>query len=179
MSSVRQRSAPKSPSEVLKVRSPLTRRAVPSIFGQADFGGAVVVDIGAGYGAKGMYAAKRGARHVVLLDVDEEALREPDDTVDKVVGDAHFLPFKDGAADVAIFWNVLQFLHDEERALGEVARVARRYVVFSVYNAASGRRYTWEEFLERARGLGSLVRWRRLGNVQFQAVVRREDRRTS
>ncbi|MEM0183356.1 MAG: class I SAM-dependent methyltransferase, partial [Thermoproteus sp.] len=81
----------------------------------------------------------------------------------------------DRSADVVIFWNVLQFLHDEERALAEVARTARRLILFSVYNAVSGRRYTWGEFLERAVRLGSLVRWRRLGNVQFQAVIRRED----
>ncbi|MEM0183723.1 MAG: class I SAM-dependent methyltransferase [Thermoproteus sp.] len=156
---------------VVKVRSPFTRQKVPAIFDQADFLGAVVADVGAGYGAKGEYAVRRGARYAVLIDVDETALRERDGLgLDRVVADAHMLPLRDRSADVVIFWNVLQFLHDEERALAEVARTARRLILFSVYNAASGRRYTWSEFLERARKLGTPIHWRR-GYAQHQAVV--------
>lgn len=166
---------------VRRVRSPSAKYAIPPLLDYVDFRDALVIDIGSGFGTKGAYSIRRGARFVLLLDIDESILRERGSgaLVDRVVGDAQFLPFRDGAADVAIFWNVLPFLYDEDKALEEVARVARRYVVFSVYNASSGRRYTWGEFLERAGRLGSLVRWRRLGNVQFQAVVRREDRRAS
>ncbi|MEM4764301.1 MAG: methyltransferase domain-containing protein [Pyrobaculum sp.] len=141
---------------VVKARSPFTRARVPALFGQVDFQGALVVDVGAGYGAKAEYAVRRGARCAVLIDVDVDVLRgRGGPHFDSVAADAHMLPLRGCSADVVVFWNVLQFLQDEDKALGEVARVSRRYVLLSVYKTARGRWYTWGQFLSWQTDWGS------------------------
>ncbi|ACB40042.1 class I SAM-dependent methyltransferase [Pyrobaculum neutrophilum] len=161
----------------VSVRSRAARYAIPPILSYADFKNAVVADVGSGFGTKGAASLRWGARHVVLLDVDEAVLRERGSglLVDRVVADAHMLPLRDRAADVVIFWNVLNFLSDPDRAVEEVGRVARREVVFSVYNAASGRQISYGEFLEVLSRWGVPKAVRRLGNSQMQAVVRRHE----
>ncbi len=165
----------KARPRVRLVRSYAAKYAIPPILDLVDFRDAVVADIGCGYGTKGAYGIRRGAKSVVLLDIDERVLRERGNglLIDKVVADAHLLPLRDGGIDVAILWNVLQFLSDEAKAIEEVRRVVRREVVLSVYNAVSGLRfYSYRDFLERALALGRLKAVRRLGRSQFQAVVR-------
>ena len=51
-----------------------------------------------------------------------------------VRGDAHHLPFADGAFDVVVFVTTLEFLEGPREALGEALRVARRGLVLGVLN---------------------------------------------
>ncbi|MEM4438737.1 MAG: class I SAM-dependent methyltransferase [Pyrobaculum sp.] len=157
------------------VRSHAARYSIPPILDKVDFRDAVVSDIGSGFGTKGAYGIRRGARYVLLIDIDEKILRQRGSglLVDRIVADAHFLPLRNKSVDVVILWNVLQFLSDEIKALSEVKRIVRREVVLSVYNAVSGlRRYSYNDFIERAVNLGRLKVLRRYGNNQFQAIVR-------
>ncbi|AKT34650.1 Methylase involved in ubiquinone/menaquinone biosynthesis [Pyrobaculum sp. WP30] len=158
-----------------KVRGFVARYSIPQLLHLVDFRDAVVADIGCGYGTKGAFGIRHGARHVVLLDIDEKVLRERGNglLIDKVVADAHALPIRDKAIDVSIFWNVLPFLKDEEKVLNEVKRISRREVAVSVYNAVSAfRRYSYADFLEIVLRLGKPKAIRKIGRNQFQAVVR-------
>ncbi|MEM0464926.1 methyltransferase domain-containing protein [Pyrobaculum sp.] len=157
------------------VRARSAKYSIPPILAEIDYTDAVVADVGSGFGTKGAATLRWGARYAVLVDVDESVLRERGNglKIDKVVADAHMLPLRDRAADVVIFWNVYNFLQMPRLAVEEVGRVARRAVVFSVYNAASGRFVDFWEFLEVARRWGRVATAKRLGSSQFQAVVLR------
>lgn len=51
-----------------------------------------------------------------------------------VLGDAHRLPFRDRAVDIAAFVTTLEFLEDPRAALAEAARVSRRGVLVLALN---------------------------------------------
>jgi SAM-dependent methyltransferase len=51
-----------------------------------------------------------------------------------VLGDAHHLPFRDGAVDLALFVVTLEFLEDPPVALSEAVRVARQGLVVVALN---------------------------------------------
>jgi len=62
----------------------------------------VVVDVGCGTGAfsKALVSEKR---LVVALDIDEGALRKiKDSRIERVCGDAHYLPLRDGLVDCVL-----------------------------------------------------------------------------
>jgi SAM-dependent methyltransferase len=161
--------------KIKKVRGLVAKYSIPQLLHLVDFRDAVVADIGCGYGTKGAFGIRHGARHVVLLDIDEKVLRERGNglLIDKVVADAHMLPIREKAIDVSIFWNVLPFLKDGEKAVNEIKRITRREVAVSVYNAASAfRRYSFADFLEIVLRLGKPKAIRRIGRNQFQAIVR-------
>ncbi len=89
------------------------------------------------------------------------------------MADARRLPLRDYSIDVAIFWNVINFIRDKESSINEVKRVSRREVVFSAYNAINAYwNYDYENFMIDALKLGRPVIIRRVSNTQFQAVVR-------
>ena len=164
-----------------KIRSYATQYSIPPILDSVDFRDGVVADVGCGYGTKGAYGIRRGARHVVLIDIDEWVLRRRGNglLIDKVVADAHMLPLRNKCIDVSIFWNVFPFLNDEKKALDEIKRITRREVVLSVYNAASAyRHYNYFNFLEVILQLGRPKVIKRYGRHQFQAVVRYADKNT-
>ncbi len=159
---------------VVSVRSGVTRYSIPAMLDLVRFRG-VVADIGCGFGVKGTYGLRRGASYVILLDIDEYVLRlrRSGWAVDRVVADARMLPLRDSSIDVAIVWNVVNFIRERERALGEVRRVCRGDVVYSIYNAANAHwLYGYEDFLNDILSLGKPLAIRRGGNAQFQAVVR-------
>lgn len=155
------------------IRSKAAKYSIPPILASLNYKDAVVIDVGSGFGTKGAATIKWGARYAILLDIDEAILRARGNglLIDKVVGDAQMLPFRDKSADVVIFWNVYNFLHKPEDALLEIKRIARRAVVFSIYNAASGRYVSYREFLKVVATWGRVKVVKRLGDSQFQAVV--------
>jgi len=162
-----------------KVRSYVTRYSIPSILNNVDFRDAVVADVGCGYGTKGAYGIRHGARYVVLIDIDEAVLRKRGNglLIDKLVADAHMLPIREKGVDITISWNVFPFLRDEVKALEELKRVVRREIVLSVYNVASAyRRYSYVDFLDIVLRLGKPKVVRRFAHQQFQAVVRYADK---
>jgi len=155
------------------VRSRAARYSIPPLFSQVNFKDAIVVDIGSGFGTKGAASLRWGSKYVILLDIDDDILRARGNglLIDKVVADAHMLPLRVRSIDVAIFWNVLNFLSHPSLAVEEIKRVVRREVIFSVYNAASGRYITFKEFIHIAVKWGMPRLIKRLGNTQFQAIV--------
>ena len=54
--------------------------------------------------------------------------------ISAVLGDAHHLPFLNGAVDLAVFVTTLEFLDDHAKALAEAVRVARQGLVLVVLN---------------------------------------------
>jgi SAM-dependent methyltransferase len=155
------------------VRSRAAKYSIPPILAAVDYRDAVVLDVGSGFGTKGAATIRWGARHVILLDIDETILRARGNglLIDRIVGDAHMLPIRSRGVDVAIFWNVYNFLHRPEEAVAEIKRVAKRAVAFSVYNALSGRYVDYRQFLDTASKWGRVKAVRRLGDSQYQAVV--------
>jgi SAM-dependent methyltransferase len=98
-----------------------------------------LLDLGCGFGRHAYEAARRGA-DVVALDAgrDEvdrvaavfaamaaEGELDAATEVATVQGDGYRLPFHDGAFDRVICSEVLEHLHDDRRAMGELARVLR------------------------------------------------------
>ncbi|MEM4439838.1 MAG: class I SAM-dependent methyltransferase [Pyrobaculum sp.] len=163
----------KRPS-IKRVRTWANKYAIPELLEKLDFKDALVIDVGAGYGTKGAYTIRKGARYVVLIDIDSNILksRGTGALIDKLQADARRLPLRDKSVDAAIFWNVLQFLHGGEYALGEISRVTKRMLVISVYNADGAvRHYTRREFLDVVEKIGHVVYLRNLSNRQLQAVV--------
>lgn len=97
------------------------------------------LDAGSGFGRHAFEAARRGAR-VVALDyaVDEVAVTRatfaamaeagevnPDRLAGVIRGDATRLPFRDSSFDCIVTSEVLEHIHDDVRALGELSRVLR------------------------------------------------------
>ncbi len=99
-----------------------------------------LLDLGCGFGRHAYQAARLGAE-VVAYDAGAEEVRQVTDTfgamaeagdldggtarVGAVRGDALALPFGDGAFDRVIASEVLEHIPDDERAMGELARVLR------------------------------------------------------
>jgi SAM-dependent methyltransferase len=110
---------------------------------------ATVLEIGPGAGLV-TWCLGRAGIEVTTLDLDQTV--DPD-----IVGSASQLPLNDNAVDVILISEVLEHLPfpEAERALAEVARVARTGVVMSVpddtpYVAVPSPRY-FSLYLQRAR----------------------------
>jgi len=159
----------------VSVRSAITRYAIPSILDLVNFRGAVVADVGCGFGVKGAYGIRHGASFVVLIDIDEGVLRlrRSGLVVDLVVADARMLPLRKSSIDVVVLWNVINFIREKGSIINEVKRVCRNEVVFSVYNATNAYwRYTYEDFLSEVLMIGRPRVIKRVSRVQYQAIVR-------
>jgi ubiquinone/menaquinone biosynthesis C-methylase UbiE len=99
-------------------------------------GEARVLEVGCGTGAFTGWLATRGAG-VVGLDRAPAmlvALRRRHPRLPVVLADAHQLPFRGGAFDVAAFVATLEFLERPGEALTEAVRVARQGLVLVVLN---------------------------------------------
>jgi SAM-dependent methyltransferase len=98
-----------------------------------------LLDLGCGAGRHAFEALRRGAR-VTAFDYDEAELKEVAAMVGAMAdagevghggaaggvrGDATLLPFPDGAFDRIIAAEVLEHIHDDVAAIGELARVLR------------------------------------------------------
>jgi ubiquinone/menaquinone biosynthesis C-methylase UbiE len=103
----------------------------------ADFPDAkAVVEIGCGTGHFARMMTSRGLQ-VVGLDRAEAMLRQMQQhapATAAILGDAHRLPFRDRAVDLAVFVTTLEFLEDPEMALAEAIRIARRGMICLVLN---------------------------------------------
>lgn len=98
-------------------------------------GATSLLEVGCGTGHFSRWLGGRGLR-VVGLDRSAPMLAQARalDGIPLVRGDAHCLPFADGAFDVVMFVTALEFLERPEEALREALRVARRGLVLGVLN---------------------------------------------
>jgi ubiquinone/menaquinone biosynthesis C-methylase UbiE len=94
-----------------------------------------VLEVGCGTGHFTRWLREQGLA-AVGLDLSEEMLAEAKalDGVLLVRGDAHRLPFADGAFDLVAFVTALEFLDGPQQALAEALRVARRGLLLGVLN---------------------------------------------
>jgi ubiquinone/menaquinone biosynthesis C-methylase UbiE len=119
---------------------------------EVDLEGHAVLDVGAGTGIASFVALERGADRVVCCDASERMLREAQqkasalkyggDRVAVTRADAENLPFEDASFDVVISSLLLGLVPDQQKAIGEMARVLRPGGVVAV--AAHGPEYFWE-----------------------------------
>lgn len=134
------------------------REAAAFMLRHAKLSGAVILDVGSGYGSYGRAFERLGARSVSL---DVKPLGGP-----RVVrGDALRLPFRDGAFSGVVCSNLLEHVPSPRAALGEVARVLRpggwAYVSWTNwYSPFGGHEYSPWHFLgvRAARAIGRYVR---------------------
>ena len=94
-----------------------------------------VLEIGCGTGHFTRWLRDEGF-WVVGLDLSAPMLAQAQalDSPPLVRGDAHRLPFADGAVDLAVLVTTLEFLARPQEALTEALRVARRGLVLGVLN---------------------------------------------
>ena len=95
-----------------------------------------VLEIGCGTGHFAGWLARRGLR-VVGLDRSPAMLaemRQRHPLAAPVLGDAHQLPFRQGAVDLTLFVTTLEFLGDPQAALAEACRVSRSGVIVLALN---------------------------------------------
>jgi SAM-dependent methyltransferase len=88
-----------------------------------------ILDVGCGSGVLANELVARGREGVAGLDISEEALAHV--AAERIVGSAAAMPVADGAFDLVVAADVLEHLPAGvfERALAELERVARRYVI--------------------------------------------------
>ena len=97
-----------------------------------------VVDVGCGEGVlTHQWAQRLGDRPVVGTDLDDPKLRAEWETrrrpnLEFRATPVEGLPFADDEFDLAAAIEVLEHVQDPERAVGEMARVARRHLLVSV-----------------------------------------------
>ncbi len=140
---MRQRATAGNAYDKYGARNPVARRlvgrfarALDELLASADPGS--VVDVGCGEGVlTARWADRLSGRRVVGLDRASEPLRAAWDrrarpNLEFRGGDALALPLADGEHDLAAAVEVLEHLHEPERALAELARVARRHLLVSV-----------------------------------------------
>jgi ubiquinone/menaquinone biosynthesis C-methylase UbiE len=120
---------------------------------------ATILEIGCGTGHFTAALARQG-RCVIGLERAPEMLatmRRLHPALPVVLGDAHKLPFRDGAVDVAGFITALEFLDRPEVALAEAVRVSRRGLMLVALNTWSVGGYS--------RRWGRQARGHRLGRA--------------
>jgi ubiquinone/menaquinone biosynthesis C-methylase UbiE len=88
----------------------------------ASFENKAILDVGCGVGGYGTIAEKCGAKMVVAIDVNREYIRKTSSD-NKLLADAHALPFRDSCFDIILMIEVLEHLSCEVKALGEVYRL--------------------------------------------------------
>jgi len=108
---------------------------------------AKILEVGCGLGGFCIRMAKEGA-NVIGLDVSSNALRKArklargsqiKSRVDFVVGDAHFLPFKNGFNEIVVCSETLEHVSNYEKVFGELVRVLSKagYLCVTVPNILS------------------------------------------
>lgn len=141
------------------------RDAAAVMSGWANLAGALILDLGSGYGSYGRAFESHGACAVSL---DVKPLGGPR----MVRGDALHVPFRDGAFSGVVCSNLLEHVRSPRAVLGEVARVLRpggwAYVSWTNwYSPFGGHEYSPWHFLGpgAARAIGRYVRLASAHNV--------------
>ena len=131
----------------------------------------ILIDVGAGRGDK---VAALQARFKIAVEPHMPFARMIKARgVDVVCAVAEYLPFRSGVADVVLFWNVIMFVVDRDRALDEIRRVAKpnAYVYIAYFDVATGNhRLSYSEFLQCCRRVGTILVTRR-STDSYQALV--------
>jgi 2-polyprenyl-3-methyl-5-hydroxy-6-metoxy-1,4-benzoquinol methylase len=96
-----------------------------------------ILDVGCGEGVLTEQWADRTPGRVVGIDLDDPKLRAEWEQRERPnlefhAGDGHTLPFRDGEFEAATAMEVLEHVPDPAAVLGEMARVASRWVLVSV-----------------------------------------------
>lgn len=104
--------------------------------------GETLLDVGCGTGYfTRQFATDTAERNVVGADIDLDMLRfangHSEHSIGFVAADARQLPFRDKSFDLVASVAALCFIQEEEQALGEMLRVARRRVVLGLLNRHS------------------------------------------
>lgn len=142
----------------------------------AESPGGRVLEVGCGEGEIATRLRRRWPE-VTGLDLPDAGLRRAWGDVDAVAflhGDAHRLPFPDGAFDVVVAVEVLEHLPDPERGLRELARVSRRHLVLSVPREPifrMGNLATGRHVRDLGNTPGHLNHWSKPGFVRFTSQV--------
>lgn len=92
------------------------------------------VDVGCADGFFVDFLCRQYGVGAVGVDIAESAIRRMRETFDRpgAVGDATRLPFADDAFDLAICTETLEHVLDADALVGELRRVARRWIVVTV-----------------------------------------------
>lgn len=111
-----------------------------------DLDGKMLIEVGCGFG--GFLLSISKSCDVVGLDVSSKAVHiakdlakkfDLQDRVNLVVGDAQFLPFRNGSGDILVCSETLEHVENYEKAFGELIRVTRKsgYLCLTVPNFLS------------------------------------------
>ena len=93
-----------------------------------------ILEVGCGLGGFCINVARKGAK-VIGLDVSSSAIHEAKNLakqlevqsqVDFIIGDAHFLPFKDRTNEIVVCSETLEHVTNYEKAFCELARVTKK-----------------------------------------------------
>ncbi len=98
-----------------------------------------VLDVGCGNGRHMIFPVSVG------MDNDLRAVAMARYRGPCILGDAHHLPFRDGCFDIALLWNVLNFVENPNRVYAEANRVSYQDPVYSLANYAKNARWILKE----------------------------------
>jgi len=124
-----------------------------------------ILDVGCGTGHFTALFADQG---LFAIGLDRApamiaALRRLHPTLPALLGDAHELPFQEGAVDVTAFVATVEFLDQPEVALKEAIRVSRKGLILIVLNKWSGGGFS--------RRWGKQARGRKLGKAHDYSLL--------
>jgi ubiquinone/menaquinone biosynthesis C-methylase UbiE len=91
----------------------------------------IILDLGCGAGLSIGSLSKFGV--VIGLDLSKQKLRKANEIykhVDFILGDAQYLPFKDGTFNVIVAKDVLEHIVDDKRVVNEAYRVSKNHAEF-------------------------------------------------
>lgn len=97
-----------------------------------------ILDVGCGEGfTLKKLEEKRIGKNNEGIDFSEDAIRLGNEIYPQLklaIGDVYDLKFKDNSFDIAVCTEVLEHLEDPVKAVSEIKRVTKKYIVFSVPN---------------------------------------------
>jgi len=123
------------PANVPFEELPLGDHTARYAFSKAYVIGRIVLDAGCGVGYGADYLVQNGANFAVGLDISIKAIkiaksRYKNANIDFIVADCAKLPFKNGAFEVILSFEVIEHLLDHEKFLFEVVRCLKDVGVF-------------------------------------------------